>query len=258
MAELIVRVENGGAFEDGDVVLAPNDRATLACHASRISNVRATGFNSDGLRPDSLPRRAMDLLYRYRFDRISETEVRRTDRFHDTYEVLSGTPNGHGEYIDVVSFLRNRRRSNRHTIFGSEGSEFWFGGKVKGDAASVSLWWDLIEGETPHRRADHKKWPLSQVEESHFCALSVADFSEGSRKVFEAPGQEIGAGDPDFPAAHGEAKALVLARLCRVNYMDLPDLAGAIKNKMSNREQSIDVRDFAQFVPEEIVQVKGL
>lgn len=248
MAELILKV---GAFspdhsyQDGDIVVAPNDRQIGSIHISHICDVRKAGFNSDGLRPDSLAARQQQETYQYRFDRVGEKVVLRTELATGTTELLSDTPNERGEAIDVSGYIARRKSHPAHRIFGVAGSEFWFGGRVDTSRPKIDLVWDLIEGDTSFRRADHKKFPLGAIDEKHFCAISTADYTDGMASLMTATQQITKSVD-------------VGKRLCRVDYNALEEIAGPLKNQIANREIAIDVRDFAQFVPEEIVQVKGL
>ena len=78
MAELLLKVDDGSNYEDGDVLCAFNRRRIRWCHAQHLTTIRYDVFNGDGLRPvGSLAQKALELTKQYRFRRISRTEVRR-------------------------------------------------------------------------------------------------------------------------------------------------------------------------------------
>lgn len=248
MAELILKVGSHSVthpYQDGDIIHAPNNRQIGGVYIDHICDVRKTGFNSSGLRPDSLAREQRESVYQYKMVRVSTDEVKRINLLTGEEDILSRTPNLKGEAIDVRLYLKNRLGHKGHAIFGEEGSEYWYGGRVDRSKEKVDYVWNLIEGSTPLRRSDHKKWPLGQIETAHFCALSVSDFEDNLVELLLKPASI--------------SKEITLAnRLCYVDYLELEEIAGPIRNKISNRNEHIDVRDFAEFVTEDITKVKGL
>lgn len=246
MAELLLRSHTNSTYEVGDVMHAFNDRRIGAVHIEHICDVRKTGFNSDGLRPVSISKQQRDLSYQYLFERVNATTVQRTDQFTNEVDIIDATPNAKGEYMNVALFLKRRLENPNHAIFGTAGNEYWYGGKVLNDVAKVDEVWNLIEGETPERRVNHKKWPLGSAETLRFVALSTADFDDSLAQVYEQP------------LSYDEYDQTVMKRACYVDVYEREEFASAIKDSIANPNEHIDVRDYAEFIPEEIVQFRGL
>lgn len=190
MPELILKVGNDQApdrYQDGDIICAFNRRRIRACHAEMICHVKHVSFNGDGLNPaDSLPVHWFENTHQFKFERVSNKEIRRTNLLTLEEDIISDVPNEKGEYMDVPLYLARRKKHEMHRIFGTEGNEFWYGGNVDASNTKLDKVWEKIEELTVKREADHQLWPLSSTEKKHFLALPVDDFTEEERGEYES------------------------------------------------------------------------
>ncbi len=106
ISELILKIgdqqtASGLGFEDGDVICAFNRRRIRQVHAEGICHVRRAPRNGSGLiRLDAVIRDWYEATHQYRNERVSRTEVLRTEIATGTQEVFSDKPNKKGERID--------------------------------------------------------------------------------------------------------------------------------------------------------------
>lgn len=175
--ELLLKVGSNGPdpeYQDGDIVCAFNERRVLCCHAEMICHVQKVELNSEGLNPeDCLTRWMLEQFSQFKFERVSATEVKRTNTLTGSSNIINSTPNSNGECMLVDQFLVNKRKRNDHSIFGREGAEVWFGGKIDTAIENVNLLWDKIENESDNIRDDHQRWPLSEVEKKSFLGINT-------------------------------------------------------------------------------------
>jgi hypothetical protein len=190
MAELVLKVGDSLdplGYKDGDILHAFTRKNIRRCHAEMICHVRDVPFNSDGLNPEgSLPFYLYLNTREYLFQRVSPTEVQRTNLFTNDIDVLSDKPNDQDECIDVGLYLARQLRYAEHSIFGSAGSEIWFGGSFKDEHSALDSVWQKIEEMTPKREVDHSLFPLSSREKKSFLALPVHDFTDASKTLYES------------------------------------------------------------------------
>lgn len=195
MAELIIKIgdndgENG--YKDGDVLCAFNSRRIKACHAEMICHVKHQPFNRDGLNPvGSLAQHWFENTHKYKFERISTNEIRRTNLLTLEEDILSNTPNQAGEAMDVPSYIERQVRHERHRIFGSLGNEIWYGGKIDTSMEKIDAVWQKIEEQSPLREIDHRLWPLGNEDKKQFLALPVDDFDDATAVAYESPLMEV-------------------------------------------------------------------
>ena len=185
MAEILLKVDPGSSYKDGDVLAAFSDRHIACVHAQRICKPRPRHRNSDGrIKTGSLPYRYMNRVSQYRFERVSATEV-------DRYEI--GTENAPERFdassMDVVFFLRRRMRNAGNLIFGAEGSEVWFGGQSDFSAAAVQAIWQGIEARTGIRRnvARWRLWPMGKQDIRSHLALRMESFTDNQVRSLVEP-----------------------------------------------------------------------
>jgi hypothetical protein len=164
MAEMLIKIGESGGYQDGDVLVAIPNVHIQASHAELVASPVYEGHNTDGLRhPDRLARNWSDIVYEYRFERVSRREVKRVT-LGANGEALSEVP-VLGVEMDVEAFLSQARRHPRHRIFGVNGSEFWYGGKYHVTDQHMQNVWNAIESRSLHRRvgrctcgASHELW----------------------------------------------------------------------------------------------------
>ena len=192
-ASIAVKVNEGQA-DDGDVLVAINNRRIQSIHAQHICHKDKVGFNADGYRePGTLLETMLSKTRQYKFVQQSNcTDVKRIDLATLDEETLNKTPNASGEYIDVPLYLQRRLRHSKHLIFGSNDgvcNEYWYGGNETFSQAAVNDIWTEIEARTPNRKADFNKWPFSDTELKHYLILPVEDMTdaEANALVEETP-----------------------------------------------------------------------
>lgn len=188
MAEVLCAIEpDHPHYENGDIVCAFTDRRIQHQHAEAICHPWKAGLNADGLRPaGSLSESALQVLKQYRFERVSTTEVRRINQWTGDEKVIDGTPDADGEHIDVQEFLMRRKAARapdggpKAALFGSEGSEVWYGGRTDKNQSATDAVWDHIETATDVTRTDEDMtlWPFGRLETRHFLAIRTKSMTE--------------------------------------------------------------------------------
>ncbi len=142
MAELVLKVNDGANYEDGDILCCFNRRNIRSNYAQMICRLGTEpgDYNKDGLRiPGSLPDALRINTMQYKFQRVSETEVQRIAQA-DASQQLFGPPD-----IFVSEYITRRRRSKRHAIFGDVGSEYWYGGNTDYSLGAIIKVWAQIK-----------------------------------------------------------------------------------------------------------------
>ena len=162
---------NPARYQDGDIVCAFSTQRILWSRAQIVT--KPDGFNSDGLRAaDSLCYRFHHYTSQYMFRRVSLYEVERTDLDSEEVDLIDDEPNSVGEYMHVLDHLENITAESNHLVFGSMGSEVWFGGR--GEFDYHDLWTEVIEPHSAHLHDDNLSWRLSEREKHHFLCLSFS------------------------------------------------------------------------------------
>jgi hypothetical protein len=141
MAEVLIKIGNGANYADGDIIAAFNRRCIRSVYAQAICHVKHEG--PTGRRSlTSLARDFREATHQYRFERIDADRVKRI-------EIATGLEEVFGrESIDVELFVRRRLRHSRHSIFGSPGSEIWYGGRQDYNHDSLDAVWSKIAEKT--------------------------------------------------------------------------------------------------------------
>lgn len=190
MAELLLKIGAGSNYEDGDCLCAFDNESIAVAHAARICNLRRSMRNSSGwILPTELSFDWFELTHQYRFRRLSPTEVRRVDLFTGDRDKLGLTPNEAGEAIDVRKFIALRKQNPNNKIFGEDGQEVWFGGRLTYDRLPVL--WSRIESKTPLRRNDHQLWSFGRMDLMSHLAIRANVFSRQQVQDFTEPEYEV-------------------------------------------------------------------
>ncbi len=201
MAELVLKVGdslNPKGYEDGDIMLAFNDRRILHVHSEHACSPR--------LHPDRSPREGgfrllvrgtlfedfSAITHRYRFERISRREVRRVDLITLDEEILSDVPrllDGKTLHINVALWIERRLKSDRHKIFGTAGAEVWYSKSRKAgpDLLSLDNLWLRIESETPQLKSEHTHYPMSPVLLAKHLHIAHEDFDNDKQIELTEP-----------------------------------------------------------------------
>ena len=228
MAEILIKIGDGSAYADGDLLCAFNRRRIRCCHAQGICHPDLMPFNENGLRPpDCVMKRLHEETYQYKFTRISRTRIERL-------EIATGIIDTFGpESIDVPLFLTRRKRHKRHAIYGASGREFWYGGNVDLSDAALDRVWQAIETKTPHREADSQfqLWPMGRLDIRHHLAVRTTDFTDVEAEGLVSPRLDIT--DPENPVE-------ISKRNIHVDWVNdlLPDL-GVTESQVRDRNFAV-------------------
>jgi hypothetical protein len=195
VANIVVKIGNSGDYEEGDVIVAMNSKSTLFVQAEQLTHPKKMQRKSNGnIESGSLLEDFYESVREYKFERISDTEVRRTRRFISdastepvTYtpvnmvDVLSDTPNLKGEFIHVQKFIER----NRQIVFGNSGSEYWYGGETMITDTKMGEVWDEIESKTSQVR--NYNFSFSEQEKKSFAVLKVDDMTNAEIGELTSP-----------------------------------------------------------------------
>lgn len=206
MAEILLKIHPGAGYEDGDILCAFNHRRTRQCHAESICHPWKNGIGKSGLRPSNGPAEAMlAAVSQYRFDRVSQYEVLRTDLITGEQELFSKTPNKRGEAIDVEQWVARRLREKapdggpRASVFGEPGRERWYGGRTDTSDAVLDKVWQKIAEKTGRLESEEEfqLWPMGRLDIRHHLAVRTTDFTdEESEKLVQQWAASDVNGDP--------------------------------------------------------------
>ena len=187
-AEYLIKIGNSTSFEDGDIIHAMNDRRIKDVHAQTITHPKKCNLGP-GVRHEAgcLAQVYLENTKEFKMERISENEVRRTNLATLDTDIISDVANKAGEYMDVPFFIKRRIAHHAHQIFGSNGAEYWYGGKTDASLSNLSTIWTEIESKTAFREADHTKFPFTDKELSNYYVVKVQDFTNSERGDLEAP-----------------------------------------------------------------------
>ncbi len=251
MAELLLRVGDSVAADrsqDGDIICAFNARRIKCVYAQHVCHVKKFGFNSDGLRPDSLAKMFFEETCQYRFERLSRNEVRRITLATMAVDVYSDVPNAKGKSINVGEYLRRRKLSGeRSKVFGFAGVEVWYGGRTDVSDAPLTRIWSAIETATSLREVDHRLWPLSDWEKRQFYSVRVSEFSD--QRAVEMT-------EPEIDTLPDGGETIVKKHKRWVDWRNDLGLTGREKTDVQDANLTIDHRDRAPASEDTIVRVK--
>ena len=250
MAELCIKIKRDkpSKYEDGDIIFAPNNRRIKDVHAQVICHPKKMGFNGDGLRiANCLLDTYKSKVMQYKFQRVSAKEIKRITLATMDEEIISDVPNAKKEAIDVPLFVARRLRSDRHQIFGTKGSEYWYGGHTDASLAKLAPVWAAIESKTAYREADHTKWPFTEGELKNYLCVAVDDFDNETRGDLESPLTD----DKD-----PENIVTLKHRKHKVDWQNLA-LSTVIKDSILAKGVKVDIRDSIAFARSVIVGVKS-
>lgn len=220
---------NPNGSKSGDIIGAFNRRRIRHVNAQHFCKPVHAGFNSDGLRPTGLHHQAwFEATAQYKFERISTHEVRRTnlvtleelvvDQFHPT------------DAMDVVEYLRRRKRHARHKIFGTDGAEVWYGGRTDPSWTNLDTVWESIETHTPNLEVNNWQWPATERERRNWGWISTTDFTDEDAGRLTRPLLDLT--DPENPVT-------VAKHEFRIQWQDL---RGTIVSVWEDPQQISDIR----------------
>jgi hypothetical protein len=230
--ELLIKtdsVEDANLYKDGDIVQAFSyDRIHLA-NAQVICNVNNFPLDDvTGLRTnDSLLMKYLERASLYRFERTGTDTVKKINLSTLGEEILGA------ESIDVSEFLKNRLKSPRHKVFGSSGSEIWYGDSRELDINAI---WDDIEAHSDSLKSENSSWPFTEIEKRHLLILNSSGFKNNI--VTELSSGT--ASSRQLPVVIEEE--LIAKRQWQVPYWDLVQDLGINVDDVRNKDITLDVR----------------
>jgi len=177
-ADILVATEDARGWEEGDAINVFNSPSIHRVHAQHQVHPKFVIRAENGrINAGTLLETYLDKTMECKFERISSTEVRRTNRFENTIDTISATPNADGEYMHVQTYIDRRisLKPNKNKIFGSVGAEYWFGGKSSITVTTMDQVWDGIEAEISVVRID--TFPFTANEIRKYAVLRVNDLS---------------------------------------------------------------------------------
>ena len=195
--ELIVKIQSAGSnpsYQDGDVVQAISLDQIYMTHAEMICNVSNFGFNTQGLRDTgTLLEKFEQSTKTYKFERLNSNDVKRTNLITLEESIINTIPNTEGEAINVYRYISRRLNSNRHKIFGSQGSEIWYGKSKTHDSSIISSVWNHIETETTNLQVNNSNWPFTPREKRGFVCINTSgrDYTGESFTRVELSGDTV-------------------------------------------------------------------
>jgi hypothetical protein len=234
-------------YQDGDIVCTLSDQRIAEMHSQRICNYLKAPLTTSGYRQSlAIVVNYLQETSLYRFERyaLNATQVRRINLITDEREILSESPNENGEYIHAQEFIKRRLLSPSCSIFGSEGSEYWFGGfRPNPDLNAI---WNSIETHSDNLWEDNKEWPFTETEKRHFLPLRCCGGHQGEE-------EEVISSEEAFERATGiykiegegdeEHEVLVAKRKWFVPYWDLSSELSVDVDTVRNMSLVVDARN---------------
>jgi hypothetical protein len=103
------------------------------------------------------------------------------------------------ETIDVRLFIRRRKQRPDHYLFGEDGAEVWYGGRIDMGETAIGRVWDAIEAKTEHRRTHpvFERWPMGRLDVRSHLPIAVDEFDDAEAEELVSP--EIDDTDPENP-----------------------------------------------------------
>lgn len=247
--ELIVKVKSDGSnpyYQDGDVVEAMSlDRIYLA-HAEMICNPTNFDFNTFGMRDrNTLLEKFQEATHVYKFERVNSNDVRRTNLLTNEQDILNTTPNSDGEAINAYQFISRRVKNPNHKIFGTHGSEVWYG-KMRNDAeVFIPVAWNHIETESDNLQDNHNNWPFTDLEKRHFVCINTSgrNYDGDSFTRVELSGDTVTTRSmPVLEDSEDDEQSMLAKRKWFVPYWDLSSELGNSVDDLRNKDLECDCR----------------
>jgi len=249
MAELLLKTDPGSGYEAGDILCAFNARRIRCCHAEQICHYRKANRNGSGLIVASeVARDWYEATHQYRFERVSATEIERVTIATGDRERLSDKPNEKGEAIDVRLYIARRKRQTFCPLFGEDGQEFWYGGRIDTSNTKLTLVWNAIQTKTPLRETNFQRWPMGTQELRSHLAIRVNEFDDAEAETLVS--SEVDDSNPDEPV-------VVQKRRHRIDWETRLSLTAAQRQQVRDKSQSFDLREVRQYTRTSIVTVKA-
>lgn len=184
MAELLLKVDEGANYADGDCLCAFSDRHIRCAHAEMICHPKRSQRSPRGmLVKGSLAWHWMRRTREFRFERLSKTEMVRINQA--TNERVRFGP----ESIDLRLYLKRRRENKDHQLFTDGQTVVWFGGRSDFSAVRINTIWEQIDKQTPWNltRQRFQLWPMGRLDIRHHLAIRSEAITEKQVRDFTEP-----------------------------------------------------------------------
>jgi hypothetical protein len=256
--ELIVKIQSVGSnpsYQDGDVVQAMSLDQIYMVHAEMICNVSNFGFNIQGFRDTgTLLEKYEQSTKTYKFERLNSNDVKRTNLITLEESIINTTPNTEGESINVYKYISRRLKNNRHKIFGSQGSEIWYGKSKTHDSSIITSVWNDIETETTNLQVNNSNWPFTPREKRGFVCINTSgrDYTGESFTRVELSGDTVheranaALEDPPAEIPEDYDPVILAKRKWFVPYWDLSTELGNSVDDIRNNSIECDCRKPAE------------
>jgi len=197
--------------------------------ADEICDHRKFGFNTFGNRiAGGISEFWKSTVYQYKNNRVSLKEFKRTDTLTGEEKIFNEIPNYKcpthgewcnlieqdvvfndretnkfqcpidglfyyetGEYMSVPTWLKARKKSKKHWIYGTVSQEYWFNGRMDMSTACCDILWPEIEARGHAVRADNQMWPhhntRNQNELKTILCVPCNDFDETVKAALIKP-----------------------------------------------------------------------
>ena len=248
--ELLVKVGSTDSsqlqYQDGDIVEAYSQSQIELGHAYRLCHHKTVGLDSvSGLRPvNSLPYLFAEIVSKYKFERISQTEVRRTNYATGEIDIVGATPNANGERINVSLYISKRTSRSSHRIYGQTGSEIWFG-ELLSDV-DLDAVWNVIETHSDNLRSSYQSWNYTPLEKLGFLPINCVGFRNDEVTVVSTPTvSERSAELSTEPEDESSEPQRLAKRKFFVPYWDIANQLNINVDDVRNTSKPVDARSEA-------------
>lgn len=190
---------------------------------------------------------------------LASCQITKIRGFNGTYWRQILATDDQGNSVDGLEFREERSKvarsverklaANRFGIYGSEGSEVWFGGVTDLTQVALDRLKILVNQDTPHRfdglcpscGREHKYWPAGHIEVKHFLFTTVADFTDEEADDLLAPTLETIPSDQLILDREGNDISNHIANLRR--YPEYDPRTGKILKKQNKQKIELDLVD---------------
>lgn len=243
--ELIVKVNDGGSYKDGDIVQAFSMEQVYTCHAEQKCHIDNFPLDTvSGLRPnDPLLIKFMERTNTFKYERVNSNDILRTNLITNIQDTLNTIPNDNGEYINAYYFIVSRLKKRRHSIFGTCGNEVWYGKRRAN--VDISAIWNDIETHTDFLQTDHTNWPLSDIEKTHFLPLNCRGFRNAVYTELSAGSVEErneGVYNTENAGTEEESLSVIAKRKWQIPYWNLTGSLSINVDDVRNMSVEVEAR----------------
>lgn len=198
MAELVLKINPGSGYDDGDVLCAFNRRRIRCVHAGHIClpkfGSRLKDMDGNGIMPPGhLSQDWCEATHETRVERLSKFEaqlVRLSDGATIRFE--SDKPfeqfDGRTVHMQIPEFFARKRKAQQFPVFGVYGREVVYGGRLNFSDKALDSVWLKIEEKAGKRDTDeeHTLWPAGTQELKSHLFLPVAEFDDSESESLVA------------------------------------------------------------------------